>query len=212
FGGPLGDLLEGEEGHDVLDGGGGDDTINGGLGMDTLTGGPGADLMDGGEGDDILDGVAGDDVLVGGAGHDSLSGGLGNDTLDGGTGDDTYRFEGGGGQDSIIENDATAGNADTASFESDLVPLDLVFSRNADDLKVAVHGAADALTIVSWYSGDAYQTETFLASNGQELLNSEVDQLIQAMASFSASEGLTWDQAIDQRPQDVQVILADYWQ
>jgi hypothetical protein len=32
------------------------------------------------------------------------------------------------------------------------------------------------------------------------------------MASFSAQSGLTWDQAIDQRPQDVQTVLAGSWQ
>jgi len=45
------------------------------------------------------------------------------------------------------------------------------------------------------------------------LLNTQVDQLIQAMASFSQQTGLTWDQAIDQRPQDVQAVLAaNGWQ
>jgi hypothetical protein len=39
----------------------------------------------------------------------------------------------------------------------------------------------------------------------------QVDQLIQAMATYSASSGLTWDQAVDQRPNDVQVILAANW-
>jgi hypothetical protein len=39
-----------------------------------------------------------------------------------------------------------------------------------------------------------------------------VDQLIQAMASFSQQTGLTWDQAIDQKPQDVQAILTANWQ
>ena len=39
----------------------------------------------------------------------------------------------------------------------------------------------------------------------------QVDQLIQAMATYSASSGLTWDQAIDQRPEDVQAILVASW-
>jgi hypothetical protein len=32
------------------------------------------------------------------------------------------------------------------------------------------------------------------------------------MAGFTAQTGLTWDQAIDQQPQDVQAILAASWQ
>jgi hypothetical protein len=43
-------------------------------------------------------------------------------------------------------------------------------------------------------------------------MNNQVDQLIQAMAAFTQQSGLSWDQAIDQRPQDVQTILAANWQ
>ena len=39
----------------------------------------------------------------------------------------------------------------------------------------------------------------------------QVEQLIQAMASFSQQSGLSWDQAIDQRPKDVQTVLAANW-
>jgi hypothetical protein len=44
------------------------------------------------------------------------------------------------------------------------------------------------------------------------LLSTQVDQLIQAMAGFTAQTGLTWDQAIDQQPQEVQAVLAASWQ
>ena len=55
-------------------------------------------------------------------------------------------------------------------------------------------------------------TEIIQAGNDQTLLSTQVDQLIQAMAGFSTQTGLTWDQAIDQRPQDVQAVLAASWQ
>jgi len=32
------------------------------------------------------------------------------------------------------------------------------------------------------------------------------------MAGFTARTGLTWDQGIDQQPQDVQAVLAASWQ
>ena len=67
------------------------------------------------------------------------------------------------------------------------------------------------MTIQNWYTGTAAQTEIVQAANGQQLLNSQVAQLIQAMATFSAQTGLTWDQGIDQQPQDVQTILAASW-
>jgi hypothetical protein len=37
--------------------------------------------------------------------------------------------------------------------------------------------------------------ETIQAGNGQTLLSTQVDQLIQAMAGFTATTGLTWDAA-----------------
>jgi hypothetical protein len=39
-----------------------------------------------------------------------------------------------------------------------------------------------------------------------------VEALIQAMASFGAATGLGWSQAVDERPGDVEVILAAHWQ
>ena len=60
--------------------------------------------------------------------------------------------------------------------------------------------------------GRRTQTEVIQAGNGQQLLNTQVDQLILAMASFSADSGLNWEQALAQRPQDVQMVLAASWQ
>jgi hypothetical protein len=90
--------------------------------------------------------------------------------------------------------------------------LDLVTSRQVNDLRLAIHGTTDAVTIKNWYtSPTANQIEDVQAGNGQHLLNTQVNQLIQAMATFSQQTGLTWDQAIDQRPQDVQTVLAASW-
>ena len=54
--------------------------------------------------------------------------------------------------------------------------------------------------------------ETIQAGNGQQLVNTKVEQLLQAMAAFTQQSGMTWDQAIDRRPQDVQNVLAANWQ
>lgn len=98
-------------------------------------------------------------------------------------------------------------------FGSSIDLLDLVFSKGAGNLVVSRHGSTDTIAIANWDSGAAYQTEVFRAADGSTLLNGHVDQLIQAMAQFSAENGgITWDQAIDQRPEDVQVVLASYWQ
>ncbi len=91
-------------------------------------------------------------------------------------------------------------------------PIDLVISRQANDLRILVHGTSDEVTIQNWYRGAASQVETIQTGNGQVFLSTQVDHLIQAMASFSQQTGLTWDQAIDQQPQQVQAVLAASWQ
>jgi Ca2+-binding RTX toxin-like protein len=236
-GNSLNNVLTGNSGNNTLTGGAGDDTYvigsgdtvveSAGAGTDTvqssitytlgsnvenlaLTGssalnGTGNSL------NNVLTGNSGANVLTGAAGNDTLRGTQGTDTLAGGTGNDTYQFDRGDGQDTVQENDATPGNTDTVLFDATINPLDLVLSQQGNDLRLALHGAADQVTIQNWYGGAAAQTEVFRAGNGQQLLNSQVDQLIQAMADFSVQTGLTWDQAIDQRPQDVQNILAASW-
>ena len=157
-----------------------------------------------------LSGNSGNNLLSGLAGNDQLRGGLGDDTVIGGSGNDTFLFGSGDGQDFIQDN---SGAADKLLFDSGINPLDLVISRQANDLRLAIHGSPDTITVQNWYVGTTNQTETIQAGNGQVLLSTQVDQLIQAMASFSQqNNGITWDQAIDQQPQNVQAVLAASWQ
>ena len=148
-------------------------------------------------------------TLSGVGGNDQLRGGLGNDTVNGGSGNDTFLFGRGEGQDLVQDN---SGTADKLLYDAGLNPLDLVISRQANNLRLAIHGSTDYVTVQNWYTSSANRTETIQAGNGQTLLSTQVDQLIQAMASFSQQTGLTWEQAIDQRPQEVQTVLAASWQ
>lgn len=157
----------------------------------------------------ILIGNNANNVLNGGSGNDTLTGGQGNDVLIGGVGNDTFRFSRGEGQDLVRDG---GGTADKLLHDSGIDPLDLIISRQANDLRLAIHGSTDTVTIENWYAGTANRTETIQAGNGQTLLSTQVDQLIQAMAAFTQQSGLSWDQAIDQRPQDVQAVLAASWQ
>jgi Ca2+-binding RTX toxin-like protein len=152
-------------------------------------------------------------TLTGNSAANVLTGATGNDTMAGGLGNDTYMVNRGEGRDTIVENDGTVGNSDLLLYGATIIPLDLVLNRQVNDLRLAIHGSTDAVTIQNWYSAPTTaQVETIQAGNGQTLLSTKVDQLIQAMASFSQQTGLTWDQGIDQRPQEVQGILAASWQ
>ncbi len=112
----------------------------------------------------------------------------------------------------VVDSDPFQGNQDHLLFRTSINPLDLVLTRQANDLRLSVHGSSDSITIQNWYTSPATnQIEDIQAGNGQHLVNTQVDQLIQAMAGFSQQSGLTWDQAIDQRPQQVQAVLAANW-
>jgi Ca2+-binding RTX toxin-like protein len=137
---------------------------------------------------------------------------LGNDTLKGGVGNDLYLFGRGSGQDKINDYDTTAGNSDKVKFGSGVNPIDLIFLKDGNDLKAQIYNSSDILTIQNQNYSSAYQVEVFEASDGMRLVSSYVGQLIQAMAEFSSQTGMSWTQLIEQKPQDVQMILAQYWQ
>jgi len=180
------------------------------------SGDEGDDTVRGSRIDDRLYGNGGNDLLLAKDGDDLLDGGTGNDQLEGMAGDDTYQFTSGWGNDIIIENDIehdpNSGNFDTVAFGSGLLPLDLMLSQSGNDLLVSHIGATDTIAIQDWYLGTEFQTEVFQTSDGSTLLNTQVDQLIQAMASFSADSGLDWSTAAQQQPEEVQAILAAAWQ
>ena len=179
------DSLYGYDGDDQLSGNAGSDTLNGGNGNDTLLGGSGNDTLSGEAGEDRLEGGEGNDNLSGGEGADVLEGGTGNDTLSGGNGSDTYLFSRTDGKDSLYDYDTTAGNQDVLSFDQSVASDQLWFRRSGSNLEVSVIGTTDSVTIQNWYSGSAYRVEQFKAADGKTLLDSQVQSLVDAMASFA---------------------------
>jgi Ca2+-binding RTX toxin-like protein len=165
----------------------------------------------GNSGANILIGNAGNDSLKAGAGGDTLDGGIGNDYLEGSIGNDLYLFGSGYGQDSIKDYDTTAGNSDKVKF-FDLNPIDLIFVNSGNNLNIQINNSSDFLTIQNQNSSSAYQVEVFEASDGSMLLSSQVALLIQEMAGFSSTTGMSWTQLIQTKLEDVQTILAHYWQ
>jgi len=145
---------------------------------------------------------------TGNTANNTLAGNSANNVLTGLGGNDTFLYNRGGAQDTVVDN----AGSDTMLFGATINPIDLVLSRTGNDLWLSIHGSSDRVSIQNWYGGATNQTETLQADNGQHLLNTQVDQLIQAMAGFTQQTGLTWDQGIDQQPQNVQAILAASWQ
>ena len=133
----------------------------------------------------VLTGNSAVNTLTGGAGNDTLNGGAGADSLVGGTGNDTYWLGRGYGVDTITENDATVGNTDIARFDTGIATNQLWFTKTGNNLDVSIIGTTDKFTLNNWYLGNQYHVEQFKTSDGKTLLDSQVQNLVQAMASFA---------------------------
>ncbi|WP_287468314.1 calcium-binding protein [Hydrogenophaga sp.] len=135
--------------------------------------------------DNQLTGNSGANSLSGAAGHDTLRGMAGNDTLIGGAGNDTYLLGRGDGAETVQENDSTAGNTDILRLLEDVTIEQVWFQRVSNNLEVSIIGTGDKASITNWYSGNQYKLEQFMTNDGQILLSSQVDNLVNAMASFA---------------------------
>jgi VCBS repeat-containing protein len=133
----------------------------------------------------ILLGTEGNDNLTGSSGDDLFDGSGGNDRLEGGAGNDIYLFGRNGGVDTVIEKDATAGNNDVLRFGDNIASEQAWFRRVGSDLEVSFIGTDDRAIVNNWYKGSAYHLEQFQTADGKMLLDSQVENLVSAMAAFS---------------------------
>ncbi|UQG64865.1 calcium-binding protein [Marinobacter sp. M2C] len=204
--------IEGGDGNDTITTSHGNDLLDGGTGDDILTGGAGDDLYcvdsagdtvseSAHEGRDTVNAsityILGSDVenlnltgstAINGTGNaldNVLSGNSANNTLSGGLGSDTYQLGRGAGADTIVESDTTAGHTDVAQFGADIGTDQLWFRQDGNDLEVSLIGTDDQFSLSNWYLGDAHHVEEFKTSDGQTLLDSQVQNLVSAMAGFA---------------------------
>ena len=223
------DVIDGGQGDDVVSGGDGDDGLYGGVGQDILWGGAGNDFSWGGDsndvlfgedgrdslfgddGDDVIFGGDGNDLLSGGAGNDTLSGENGNDRLTGGAGNDTYRFGAGHGNDIIMNYDADAPN-DRVIFQDGINPEDIWLRRGANHLVLETLGTGDSVSIQNWYLRDEFQVDRLEVSSGSFLMASDVQNLVDAMARFSADQIGIAQLEISELPDSLQPVIAANWQ
>jgi Ca2+-binding RTX toxin-like protein len=173
-----------------------------------ITGTTGNNTLTGTSGNDSLFGFAGNDLLNGNGGNDTFVGGTGNDTLNGGSGNDTYIFYRGDGADVVTETGAT----DIVQFGQTISDQQLWFAQQGNNLVASLIGTTDKITVQNWYSGSANQIETFATPDGLKL-DTQIAQLVSAMATYSANNpGFDPSQA-SQMPNDssVQSAIGSAW-
>ncbi|QHE95872.1 hypothetical protein LCG56_21510 [Pseudomonas cannabina pv. alisalensis] len=172
----------------VFEGGEGNDTVMGLDSDDVIKGGAGDDRLSGSGGHDRLEGGSGADILNGGAGNDVLNGGTGNDSLIGGDGSDIYEINIGSGRD-VINNYDVSGGTDVLQFGTEVSLEDLWFRRNGSDLEVSIIDNSDKVVVSNWYAANDYQVDQFKTADGKTLLDSQVQSLVDKMASFGVDAG-----------------------
>jgi hypothetical protein len=172
-------VISASEGYNQVFAGDGQDVIRA-LGINLIQSGGGNDDINLGWGADVIDAGAGDDVIRAGGGGDSVRGGAGNDLIFGNQwSNDTYVFDRHDGQD-IISDD---GGTDVLLFEN--VNLDeLLFRRVGDDLKInVIEQQNNSVTVQGWYSKSFGKIEQIKTSDGNVLVDSQVDARVLATAT-----------------------------
>lgn len=137
--------------------------------------------LSGTTGNDTLIAGQGTETLNGNGGTDSFIGGAGTDTLVGGSGNDTYTFYRGGGQNTVVDS----AGSNVIQFAQGIATDQLWFAQAGNDLLVSVIGTSQTVDVQNWYANAANQNETFQTSDGHALLNTQVQNLVSAMASVS---------------------------
>jgi Ca2+-binding RTX toxin-like protein len=209
-GGNGNDIVKGGAGRDILYGGAGDDQVNGEGSRDQIHGGDGKDLIRGGDYDDKLWGDVGDDVLYGDDGNDTIIGSAGNDTLTGGGGADTYVVGLGDKKDTIYNADS--GGIDTLLFGSSIGENQVWLAHNSNDLLITIRGTggSDGIRVKNWYTDSTTHLNLKL-SDGSVLAESQVETLVQAMASLTSSSGAPLSLTSAQE-QKIDTTIAANWQ
>ena len=183
-----------------------DDTISGFNRQDNIIHGrSGNDTLSGGLRSDTLYGDDGADNIYGQKGNDTLVGGIDNDRLEGGSGDDTYVFNPGDGQDIVYDSNGNDRIKCNHSLNS------IIFEKVNSSLKLSIAESSDTVLIENWYYSNGYHIETFESANGSTITHAQIEQLIHAVSSFTTDTGMSWSQALRERPSDVQSIIAQYW-
>ena len=131
--------------------------------------------------DDTIYGGTGTETLNGYAGNNTFIAGTGVQTIIGGSGSDLYSYTAGSGQDTIIDS----GGTDTLQLGSGIATDQIWFQQQGNDLLVSRIGTTDNILIKDWYSGSSNQVDTFRTSDGHVLANTQVANLVNAMAGLS---------------------------
>ncbi|QCX51304.1 hemolysin-type protein [Ralstonia solanacearum] len=213
-------------GNNTIDAGGGDNTIYAGRGA-------GNNVVTASDGNNTIWLGAGSNQIVVGNGNNSI--GVGSATGSSNTiqvGNGTNAIEVGAGTNDIYVGNGTDtvktgngvnslhlgtgqvtltnyGGQDTVYLSSSSVEEDqLWFAQQGNDLLVTVDGTSSSLRLTDWFNGATHAT--LVASDGHQLIDSQVASLVQAMAQFSPPPAGQTSLSPEQR-ESLMPVIASSW-
>ncbi|HEX2656178.1 MAG TPA: calcium-binding protein, partial [Xanthobacteraceae bacterium] len=160
-------------------------------------------------------GTTGNDTVAGTIGNDTFYGSLGTDTLNGAGGVDTYKFGTSFGKTTInnLASDGITTARGEIDFGANINTNQLWFLQSGNDLKIDLMGTQEQITVAGWYGGNARaQVQTIATADGSKL-DSQLQQLVSAMATYSASNPGFDPTAATQAPNDptLQAAISAAW-
>jgi hypothetical protein len=132
----------------------------------------------------VEQGLNSNSTFIGAGGNDVFVSNGGSDTLIGGPGNNTYVASPITGQATINAN-GTAGATNVLDFTGGITDENLWFQQSGNDLKIDLLGTNTQVGVSNWFSSSSNQLQEISA--GSLKIDSQVSQLVQAMATYSAS-------------------------
>jgi Ca2+-binding RTX toxin-like protein len=153
------------------------------------------------------------DAAINGTGNaldNTIIGNKANNVLTGMAGNDTYYFESSGGNDTIIESGADSAFLDRVLFGKDILKETVAFFQNGTDLIVGYGN--DSTIRVSNQTRPDFGIEKIELGNGQFLTDANINQIIQDIAAFAGSSGISLNNINDVKHNpDLMTLIGNSW-
>jgi Ca2+-binding RTX toxin-like protein len=131
-------------------------------------------------------GTSGNDTLSGTSADEWFEGKGGVDTITGGGGNDVYLFKPGDGQVTIVNNGGSTAHG-VLEFDESVNEEDVWFKQSGNDLVIQQIGSNDNVTVQGWFGSDPSAQLSEITLNGTAEIDSQLNSLISAMATYSSN-------------------------
>ena len=125
------------------------------------------------------------DRIVGGAANNMSNWDFGSDSLTGGSDSELRCLQHGYGFDPATSKIINADHTDNTQFETGIAIDLLWFTNTGNNLDSAFITSADKFPVSNWYAGSRYLANQFNTSNVETLIDSQMQNLVSAMAAFA---------------------------